>query len=797
MSLRLVFLLILALANLSLLLPDLRPVGTVALTLICPGWGWTAYFSLKEGMIGKVILALGFSYALTTLATLVLHILPGPILTWQLLNLLNLIALAPYLHSLTKPQPASSRAAPPLTLILILIIAALLRFINLGYSEFQGDEALAMTFAADAIEGHDEVLFLRGKGPGEILLPLALWRTNGLITELLVRLPFAIAGLAALATFYLTSKALFNARVAAYGTALLAASGFMLGFSRIVQYQSLVVWMSLLAFWMLWYWRDKGQVRWVFASGLFAGVGLLAHYDALLILPVLGWLFLRPHAPIDLTRRLVGGLVWLTACLSSSLPFYLPYYLDPQFSQTGSYLGDRIGGAILKNNLADFLTFNSFYSSFYYVLLLGLLLTGYLAWTLQQARWSRGWGPAAAVGIMVGLSIWPNVLRSWTGVPFALLLASAFLSPGLGLPHRLGLLWFAVPFLGYNFGVARPLTHIYTILPGWSLLAGWVLAQFRFGPRMTEATSIGLLLFFSGYLWPAFGQTDVMFLQHYPDRKPALYLTPYQKPATGFFGFAHRTGWKAIGALLAEGTLHGDYDSNEEEDITSWYTRHTRRACDPGAEFTFIATNLVDEVSLPTDILTTDYRAIGGVALPNGNGLTVHQQLPTSVDLGPLDEAQLAHRFDRLATPAVFARTPRWQTAAEANFGGQIQLIGYDLNTERAYPGGRVPLTLYWQLIQPVSESYKVFVQLDAERKFAQADSYPACNRFPTNRWRPGQIIADAHALHLSPETPPESLPLVIGLYLPEDGRRLDILDVAGNPAGVSLTLTQIDVVDR
>jgi hypothetical protein len=103
-------------------------------------------------------------------------------------------------------------------------------------------------------------------------------------------------------------------------------------------------------------------------------------------------------------------------------------------------------------------------------------------------------------------------------------------------------------------------------------------------------------------------------------------------------------------------------------------------------------------------------------------------------------------------------------------------------------------LTLYWQALVPIEQSYKVFVQLDPERKFAQADSIPVCARYPTDRWRPGQIIADQHALHLAPETPVGSHPLAVGLYLPEDGHRLDILDVAGNPAGVSLTITEVDV---
>ncbi len=501
----------------------------------------------------------------------------------------------------------------------------------------------------------------------------------------------------------------------------------------------------------------------------------------------------RPLAD-SLTRVL---LPWLLGCLGSALPFYLPYLLDPQIRQTGSYVGERIGGG-LQNHLPAFLQFNSFYSSFYYLLVLGLLLVGFLAWAVQRSRWGRGWGPVAVAVVMIGLAIRPDMLGKWTAIPLGLILLGAFLSRGLTSPQRLALLWFAVPFLGYNFAVARPLTHIYTIIPSWALLAGWAMGQVRLKGPVLWGLNIGLALLSSLYLWHAFVQHEVSFLQDYPDSNLALYWTPYPtRPETGFFGFPHKTGWKAVGALLANGTLRGDYDSNEEEDITSWYTRHTPRACDPGAEFYFIATDLVDPVPIPTDLVAANYQPVGRTVLPNSHTLTIQQQIPASLDLGTLDEGPLAHQFDRTALPAAFTRTPGWQNDLGTNFGGQIELLGYDLDTRRAYPGGRVLLTLYWQALAPLEQSYKVFVQLDPAHKFAQADSIPVCARYPTDRWRPGQIVADQHALHLSPETPVGLHPLAVGLYLPEDGRRLDILDVAGNPAGVSLAITEVDVREK
>ncbi len=163
--------------------------------------------------------------------------------------------------------------------------------------------------------------------------------------------------------------------------------------------------------------------------------------------------------------------------------------LNPQAARTGGYLGERIGDALLKNNLGSFLHFNVFYNSTYYVVLTGLLVLGYLAWLLQSSRWvqsvpgGRIWVPALAVVVALGLALWPNALRlaDWdlAVLPFALILLGAFLSPALDPAQRAVVAWLAIPFLGYNFAVARPLTHIYTAVPAWTLLAAVPLANVK------------------------------------------------------------------------------------------------------------------------------------------------------------------------------------------------------------------------------------------------------------------------------------------------------------------------------
>ncbi len=882
------YLAILLTANLALLLPNAHPLrltGAMLIIAFLPGLSWAKRLLPHAQSLFRWTTAAALSYTFTTLTSLFLHYLPGPIITWQLLIVLNAIALIPLFkapdHS-PKSDTSSSSFNPPTPhkpepkrglswiflpikqenywvgskqsgiLLLLLLIALFLRLGNLPYSEFQGDEALAMISAAEALEGHADALFLRSKGPGEVLLPMALWQLTGTISEPIARLPFTIAAMFAIVTIYLLGQALVNQRVGWIAAGFFAFSGFMVAFGRIVQYQALVVWLSALAFLMVNHWRKTGQYRYALLGGLTLGLGLIAHYDAILVLPALIWLFI----PLSLFQKisptysyatpsrsfkdsLISGGLFITVFLGTALSFYLPYSLDPQANRTGEYVGNRIGDE-LRNNLPDFFHFNTFYSSFYYVIITGALVLVALVYLLWSAKWhNRGSRWAICLPLIVALAVVvfaPDLLPTppLAVVPFALLLLATGLALPFGSPPQALIIWLAVPFLGYNFIVALGLTHIYTIVPAWSLLAafGWIIlfdrsnlpipnSEFRVPgsgfrvphppspnppspiPHPPSPISNTLLILIFGlsiiFLWNSFVRHDIEYWQDYPQGNLSLYWTPYPNPPqAGFFGFAHRTGWKAMGQLIASGQLPGDYGSNEEPDITTWYTRGAPRACDPQPEFYFLADDLIDPIAVPSDVISNTYAEIGAITLPNRKQIRIMQQLPSTITLSDSNEASLAHQFDTSARPDVFARSARGEQSAKANFGNLVQLVGYNLNTQRAYPGGRVPVTLYWQALTNIPTSYQIFTHIESETGLvAQADGVPVCWTYPTNNWRPGQIIADQHAIPLSPDVTPGTYPLEIGLYLPDTFVRLDILDEAGNPAGTSLTLTTLEITEN
>ncbi len=412
-----------------------------------------------------------------------------------------------------------------------------------------------------------------------------------------------------------------------------------------------------------------------------------------------------------------------------------------------------------------------------------------------------------------------------------MILLGTFLSRGLDLGQRAVVVWLAVPFIGYNFAVALPLTHVYTTVPAWTLLAGlaatqlWHLIRSKVSERQTDLStntqpaahssplisrkvpipticSLFLIALFSGYHYTAYLRHDVEFWQDWPNSKLALFWSPYAElPSAGFFGFAHRAGWKNVGALYAQGLLSGDYGSNEEPDVTTWYTLGAPRACDPQPEYYFIADDLVDPWPVDWESIEANFASVGRTNLPNEKGLTIYQANPYTIELGRLQSDSLADAFDRNATPPAFARSVRGSQPVSANLGGLARLVGYDIDTRRAWPGGRVSVTLYWQAQASLTEDYHVFVHLVGDNVagitpdvWGQADGRPVCWTYPTFDWRPGQIIADQHALTVKPDTPLGDYRLLIGMYLPDTGDRLEVLDEREEPIANFVQLTTVPI---
>jgi len=183
----------------------------------------------------------------------------------------------------------------------------------------------------------------------------------------------------------------------------------------------------------------------------------------------------------------------------------------------------------------------------------------------------------------------------------------------------------------------------------------------------------------------------------------------------------------------------------------------------------------------------------------------------------------VARRFDRpaalglvvvlffIAKVTVIDRRPTWfrmasagdevavaQHALKARFEGQVALLGYDLPQTTVAQDGKLPLTLYWKATGPVARNYSVFVHLirPAEHTWGQDDRLNPGD-VPATRWPTERYVRDVHRLGVLPGTPPGAYQVEVGLYEPDTGHRLFVLDEGGGSVGQGVILPQPIQVTR
>jgi mannosyltransferase len=141
----------------------------------------------------------------------------------------------------------------------------------------------------------------------------------------------------------------------------------------------------------------------------------------------------------------------------------------------------------------------------------------------------------------------------------------------------------------------------------------------------------------------------------------------------------------------------------------------------------------------------------------------------------PVGEVNIAARQRNFDTPAV-------QQTVNIKFGDQIQLLGYDLDTSTAAPGGQLRVTFYWKALQAIDRNYVVFTHLidAAGQQQGQRDSMPVDGRYPTPLWQQGEIVADTYTIDIDPRALGGDYTLDFGWYHSDDGARLLAIDANG-----------------
>jgi len=129
-------------------------------------------------------------------------------------------------------------------------------------------------------------------------------------------------------------------------------------------------------------------------------------------------------------------------------------------------------------------------------------------------------------------------------------------------------------------------------------------------------------------------------------------------------------------------------------------------------------------------------------------------------------------------------QVPSIQYPLSANLGDQVELLGYDLDSDQLQAGETVHLTLYWQALDEIEMSYTVFVHLINEENqiWGQRDSVPGNGTLPTTGWVEGEVIADEYEFTVRPDAPPGEYLVEVGMYDAQTSRRLHVLSTVEGP---------------
>ena len=857
------------LANLVLLssLPLwVQSVGALLLSSFLPATLlldlWLGPASRQPQLLAERLLYIvGTGYGISVSVMLGLSYLPGALPRWlafatfdTLFILLVFITLfwhpAPNIGAaLPRPRPAA-RPWLWIGLLSLALVGGFLRFPSLGYAEFQGDEARAMLRAAEVLDGFDDSLFQHRKGPTEILLPAVPYALSGRIDEAAARLPFAFANFCALFALFLLGWRWFGALGGWVAAMFLALDGYLIAFSRIVQYQSIIFLTVVLVLLILQRLALAAQAasqhasdapenqaalprgeltRYLTLAAFLLALGLLSHYEAILVVvPAIFLLWRIWRNGVGLGRLLGALLLPLLVGGALLAAFYVPFVRFPTFGNTFEYLAyKRIGEEFAYNNLADYFIRSTLYSSTYAFALMTLLALFGLT-----MRYQRGLGKAGQVVgllVVVGLGLtffwspsWLTVAgQDYTWSFFVGALVLAFFMPDRAEDERVIWLWFGAVMVLSIFFTATPNTHVYNFYFGWALACGLTVETLWASVQQTKtrptlrwlATPVAaaLILVFGFYQYSLFIRNDVEVLRTWSENRPPGYWTAYDMPIdSSIFGFPHRNGWKTVSVLYRQGVLSGGFETNSKDWIVDWYTRGLG-SCALYQRY-YVLADKVEPTEAPALAklqaeLEVEYELLGVVKVQTQERLRIYTQKPPAdaVDLPQVqyyDSDMQGAIFDRTLSAPQLAQSGRVANplyARPLNFrlGDELLLIGYTLHNQQVAPGGQVELTLYWHAQQRPKARYTVFTQLiglENAYKIGQRDGEPVCGNAPTVDWRPGDVIADHYYIPVARDAPYGIYGVLIGMYKTDGGGNLTFYNSEGKALGDSLSIDQLEV---
>ena len=146
--------------------------------------------------------------------------------------------------------------------------------------------------------------------------------------------------------------------------------------------------------------------------------------------------------------------------------------------------------------------------------------------------------------------------------------------------------------------------------------------------------------------------------------------------------------------------------------------------------------------------------------------LVSNRKVPGIVGVNPLDSV-------------VLEREPSPQQKLDADFGGQLQVLGWEIVSDRGdmvaeiKVGRHYKLRLCYRVLAQPQFDWETFVHIDGYGRRYNGDHETTQGQYPMSNWRPGDIIADEQTILLDPSFSSGDYELYFGFF--KGGRRLEI----------------------
>ena len=130
------------------------------------------------------------------------------------------------------------------------------------------------------------------------------------------------------------------------------------------------------------------------------------------------------------------------------------------------------------------------------------------------------------------------------------------------------------------------------------------------------------------------------------------------------------------------------------------------------------------------------------------------------------------------------------------SLGQGITLLGYDMDAT-VTAGETLRLTLYWQCVRQMGESYTVFTHLLGEDNVirGQLDRIPGGGEAPTTSWVEREVITDQYEIVVDVQAPAGEYVIEVGIYDANTMERLPVHDAEGEAQGDRALLQTVQVL--